>query len=198
MNLLKTMVALGIGLAACSHVSSASAQATVECHSINYKYTECQAPLRAPQLIHQISNSSCIVNYSWGFNPATRRIWVSDGCSGVFADSSGYHHGRSDTHDKGARGYNDRGNDTGALVVGALAALMIEGALDDDKSSKHTSSKHTTSNYYHSAPRKRDTSQDVDTSIKKFDDEGNPNYDTEGGYIGCHGVGCLVDNPDAE
>lgn len=39
---------------------AARAQTTVECSSTHHQYNECQAPLRAPQLIHQISSSSCI------------------------------------------------------------------------------------------------------------------------------------------
>ncbi|SMO36733.1 hypothetical protein [Paracoccus laeviglucosivorans] len=31
----------------------------------------------------------------------------------------------------------------------------------------------------------------------QFDKNGNPNFDTEGNWIGCHGIGCMVDNPDA-
>ena len=30
----------------------------------------------------------------------------------------------------------------------------------------------------------------------QFDRQGNPNFDTRGNYIGCHGVGCEVDSPD--
>jgi hypothetical protein len=30
----------------------------------------------------------------------------------------------------------------------------------------------------------------------QFDRQGNPNFDTRGRYIGCHGVGCAVDQPD--
>jgi hypothetical protein len=30
----------------------------------------------------------------------------------------------------------------------------------------------------------------------QFDRQGNPNFDTRGNYIGCHGVGCAVDQPD--
>lgn len=30
----------------------------------------------------------------------------------------------------------------------------------------------------------------------QYDKDGNPNFDTEGNYIGCHGIGCEVDNPD--
>lgn len=40
----------------------------------------------------------------------------------------------------------------------------------------------------HSAPA-------VDTS-PHFDKSGNPNYDTDGNYDGCHGAGCLVDPPE--
>jgi len=44
---------------------------------------------------------------------------------------------------------------------------------------------------------RRDTSQDADSSVQKFDKDGNPNYDTKGNYQGPHGTGALVDNPDA-
>ena len=30
----------------------------------------------------------------------------------------------------------------------------------------------------------------------QYDRNGNPNFDTRGGYIGCNGIGCMVDNPD--
>ena len=43
-----------------------------------------------------------------------------------------------------------------------------------------------------------DTSQQVDPSVQKFDKDGNPNYDADGNYIGCHGLGCKVDNPDTK
>ncbi|TPN48230.1 MULTISPECIES: hypothetical protein [unclassified Mesorhizobium] len=32
----------------------------------------------------------------------------------------------------------------------------------------------------------------------QYDKDGNPNFDTQGNYIGCHGIGCQVDNPDAD
>ncbi|APT55853.1 hypothetical protein RQ831_19785 [Roseomonas gilardii] len=35
----------------------------------------------------------------------------------------------------------------------------------------------------------------IDTT-PQFDKGGNPNFDTRGNYIGCHGIGCKVDNPD--
>ena len=191
----------------------ASAQSTVECHSVNYRYTECQAPLRSPQLIHQISSSACILNNSWGFNPRTRRLWVADGCAGVFADAGGYHHGRGDTYDRGARGYDDRGHDAGALAAGVVAAAIIGAAANDHYKERS----HTTTNYYYNdrsgsssdyagchgvgclvdkPSQARDTSQDVDPTVEKFDKDGNPNYDADGNYQGAHGVGKLVDNPD--
>jgi hypothetical protein len=42
---------------------------------------------------------------------------------------------------------------------------------------------------------RRDRDQDIDRR-PQFDKDGNPNFDTEGNYQGCHGVGCMVDNPD--
>lgn len=44
--------------------------------------------------------------------------------------------------------------------------------------------------------RRREESQ-IDTR-PQFDRDGNPNFDTQGNYTGCHGVGCEVDNPDAD
>lgn len=38
-------------------------------------------------------------------------------------------------------------------------------------------------------------SDEIDTR-PSFDRDGNPNFDTDGNYIGCHGIGCEVDNPD--
>lgn len=172
----------------------ASAQTTVECRSHNYEYTECQAPLEEPQLIHQISNSSCIINRTWGFNPATKRIWVAEGCAGVFADPQGYHHGRGDTYDANARHYDERGHDSGGVVAGLVVAALIGAALEDDAKDRKS---YTTSNDYYSHPqhkRNRHRTDDVDTT-PHFDREGNPNFDTQGRYMGCHGVGCLVDDP---
>lgn len=45
-------------------------------------------------------------------------------------------------------------------------------------------------------PQPRDTSQDVDPTVEKFDKGGNPNYDADGNYIGGSGLGTTVDNPD--
>lgn len=43
--------------------------------------------------------------------------------------------------------------------------------------------------------RQRREDDQIDTR-PQFDRDGNPNFDTKGNYIGCHGVGCMVDNPD--
>ncbi len=112
----------------------ATAQATIECWSRDYRYNECYAgELSRPQLIHQISGSACIVNRTWGYNPRSGYIWVSEGCSGTFADVGGYHHGRGDTYDEGARHYDARGRDAGALIGGlVLGAILGSAASDDD------------------------------------------------------------------
>jgi hypothetical protein len=35
----------------------------------------------------------------------------------------------------------------------------------------------------------------IDTR-RSYDRGGNPNFDTQGNYQGCRGIGCEVDNPD--
>lgn len=197
------------GLALLALPLAAHAQSTVECHSYNYKYNECQAPLRKPQLIHQISSSSCILNRTWGFNPMTRRIWVAEGCSGIFADVGGYHYGQGDRYDSGARRYDEHGHDVGAVTAGAVLGAILGAAVTDS----HKTHTYTTSNsyYYRSGAdsssgytgchgvgclvdKPADNSQEIDPR-PAFDKEGNPNFDTEGNYQGCHGVGCDVDTP---
>lgn len=154
---MKYITALVFGLFCFLAPATASAQETVECVSHNDQYTECRAPLDNPQLVYQSSGSACIVNRTWGFNRQTGYIWVSEGCSGVFADVDGYHHGRAGTYDKGARHHDRRGHDGGA-IAGALVGALLIGAIEGGS--------HTTSNRHPKA------------------------------YDGCHGEGCLVDNPD--
>lgn len=158
----------------------ASAQETVECVSHNYEYAECRAPLDAPQLIYQDSSSPCIVNRTWGFNRRTGYIWVSQGCSGVFADVDGYHHGRANTYDRGARHYDHHGHD-GGLIAGAVLGALLVGAAEG--------SKHTTSNRH---PGAYDGCHGSGCLV---DNPDRPRRKAAG-YDGCHGEGCLVDNPD--
>lgn len=110
-----------------------AAAQTVECRSQDYQYNECSArDLSQPQLIHQISSAPCIVNRTWGYNPRTGYIWVGNGCAGTFADVGGYHHGRGDTFDEGARHYDQRGQDAGAVVAGLVLGAIISGAVSSD------------------------------------------------------------------
>lgn len=178
----------------------ANAQATVECHSRNYEYDECYAgPLSKPQLIHQISSSACILNRSWGYNPNSRYIWVSRGCSGVFADVSGYHHGRGDGYDSGARAYDERGHDVGAVVGGVVLGAIIESMVSDSHKSSHTTSNVTINNAYnrcHGSGCRGEKPNEYIDETPQYDKNGEPNFDMEGNYQGCHGLGCLVDDPE--
>lgn len=180
----------------------ANAQATVECHSRHYQYGECWAgPLKQPQLVHQISSSPCILNRTWGYNPKSKYIWVAQGCAGVFADVGGYHHGRGDTFDPGARMYSHRGHDLGPVVAGAVLGAIIDGMLSDRKSDhRHTTSNYIPSNDYngcHGVGCMVDNPHSVIDNTPQFDSRGEPNFDVHGNYQGCHGIGCLVDDPDA-
>lgn len=40
-----------------------------------------------------------------------------------------------------------------------------------------------------------DNDQTIDDR-PQYDNEGNPNFDTQGNYQGCRGIGCEVDAPD--
>lgn len=190
-------IAIGLPLLA----SEAKAQSTVECHSVGYQYDECFAgPLKRPQLIHQISGSSCILNRTWGYNPNSKYIWVAQGCSGVFADVGGYHHGRGDTFDHDARTYDHHGHDVGGVVAGIVVDALVKGMTESNGRNHH----HTTSNYHgnsgysgcHGVGCLVDDPDEVTDNRPQFDSRGEPNFDTQGNYQGCHGVGCLVDDPD--
>jgi len=198
-------------LAVCAfHPGPVHAQETAACHSVNYEYSECRAPFRAPQLVHQISSSPCIINRTWGFNRDTGYLWVSQGCSGVFADVGGYHYGRSGKYDRNARMYDDRGNDVGALVAGAIIGAAIVGSSDQHHRHKYGNYDHRNGSFRNSGGKNGydgchgtgclvdnpDTEENEAIDRRpQFDRQGNPNFDTKGNYIGCHGVGCDVDPP---
>lgn len=42
---------------------------------------------------------------------------------------------------------------------------------------------------------RRNNDDAIDTR-PSYDRDGNPNFDTQGNYQGCNGIGCQVDNPD--
>lgn len=181
--------ALGLLAAGCGSVGTAqaakpAAPAVVACHSPHYKYKECYAPYSQPQLVRQVSSSPCIVNRSWGFNRKTQQIWVSAGCGGVFAESHGFHYGQANMYDPGTPYYHDYGGNAGTFGPTDGPDPSITNVWIEHQTIRETAAK-------------RDTSQDADPTVEKFDKDGNPNYDYEGNYIGGHGLGTTVDNPDA-
>lgn len=198
--MIRYMVMAAVAFGAPMFVSKAQAQTTVECHSRNHQYDECFAgSLKQPQLVHQISSSACILNRSWGYNTRSGYIWVAQGCAGVFADVSGYHHGRGDTFDSNARMYDHRGHDVGSVVAGAVLGALIEGMAESGKHNR----RHTASNYNYQSGYNGchgvgcfvDNPDDDVDDTPQFDAQGEPNFDEHGNYQGCHGLGCLVDDP---
>ncbi|KAB2726468.1 DUF3011 domain-containing protein [Brucella anthropi] len=201
--MLRYLFIASLALGSSSAVSDARAQSTVECQSRHYQYGECWAgPLSKPQLIHQTSGSPCILNRTWGYNPRSKYIWVAQGCSGIFADVGGYHHGRGDTFDPNARMYDHRGHDVGAVVGGAILGALIEGMADSSHNRRHTTSNYRRDDGYngcHGVGCMVDNPDEVIDTRPQFDRHGEPNFDVHGNYQGCHGAGCLVDDPgDAE
>ncbi|MGB6094840.1 MAG: DUF3011 domain-containing protein [Comamonas thiooxydans] len=179
-----------------------NAQDTVECHSRNYEYDECFAGnISRPQLVHQISSSACIINRTWGYNPTSQYIWVSRGCSGVFADVGGYHYGRGDDYDPGARHYDERGHDLGSVLGGVVLGVLIEDMTSDTHKRSHTNSNYPRDSRYNGCYGNGCQVDRPNVNIDKtpqYDKNGEPNFDINGGYIGCHGIGCLVDDPEVE
>lgn len=59
---------------------------TVECRSQNYQRAECPVSFRRAVLLEQKSRSACVEGQTWGLRRG--RLWVSDGCAGVFGEAS--------------------------------------------------------------------------------------------------------------
>ncbi len=186
------LIGPGFGLAAAILILAepVKAETTIECQSIDYQYTECWGgSLSKPQLINQISSSPCILNRTWGYNPASRYLWVAEGCSGVFADVGGYHYGRGGGTDPNARAYDNHGHDVGAAVGGAIVAALVAGMLDGShKDHSHSTTNRGSSNGYSGC---HGTGCLVDDPGKRSSD-----FNGKGEYVGCHGNGCLVDDPN--
>lgn len=61
---------------------------SVTCESREGGYRECYSGFRGrPELVRQLSDSSCVEGRSWGHRPGS--IWVSRGCRGVFEERGG-------------------------------------------------------------------------------------------------------------
>jgi len=62
---------------------------TVRCESDDNRYRECSMPSRGDaQLVRQLSETACVQGRNWG--QRSGRVWVSGGCRGEFASTSGW------------------------------------------------------------------------------------------------------------
>jgi|GEM_PF-646855 len=170
-----------LSLAVLGGASGAEAGETIKCKSKQNKYTECPAAFKAPILVRQKSAQPCIINSTWGYNPKTRRIWVAAGCNGVFGEAHGYHHGAAGTHDRDAHRYNRNGTFVG------IGPLVVYNTVKNSSSVRVRLDGEGGIGTQHDDDWKK---------IPQFDRNGNPNFDTDGNYIGPHGLGALVDAPD--
>lgn len=189
--LVLALASAGMGLVA-PQLASAS-PSTVFCRSVGGKYTECPARFVAPMLVMQKSRAACIINNSWGYNPNTGYLWVSRGCVGVFADQAGYHHGQSGGMDVHARRYSNQG-----AFIGYGPLISVQKNVVNNQVTIQDNST-TVINTNHDVARitTPEVTENID-STPQFDRNGNPNFDTEGKYIGPHGLGALVDAPPPE
>lgn len=77
----------------------------------------------------------------------------------------------------------------------------IQQRQDDDWNRRRRAEQAATDKWMNSPPGTpppgfQSSNNNIDTT-PQFDKDGNPNFDTKGNYQGCHGVGCMVDNPDS-
>ncbi|MBL8908053.1 MAG: DUF3011 domain-containing protein [Rhizobiales bacterium] len=165
---------------------SATAGETIKCKSKHNKYTECAAHFKAPILVRQTSRQPCIINSTWGYNPNTRHIWVAAGCNGLFADAHGFHHGAAGSFDKDAHRYNRNG-----MFVGSGPVVIYNTKVKNVTKLQLDGPGGIGTHHDEDAPKPDNDWQ----RIPQFDKNGFPNFDTEGNYVGPHGLGALVDAP---
>lgn len=143
----------------------------VVCSSADYRYSYCGVDTRGGvQLTNRLSKSRCQYGRSWGYDGGG--IWVDNGCSAEFLVA-------------GSGRRPSPGDAAAAIIVGGIVGAIL------DNNNRHG---HHSDNYY-PRPQPRRDDRWIDPT-PQFDREGNPNFDTHGNYQGCHGVGCMVDNPD--
>lgn len=77
--------------------------------------------------------------------------------------------------------------------------MMQQGLRHDDERQRYTEvlKERREREHERKKERRRREESQIDTR-PQFDRDGNPNFDTQGNYTGCHGVGCEVDNPDID
>lgn len=149
--------------------ASAASVSRMVCASTGYRYSYCPIDTSGGvQLTNRLSKSNCRLGKSWGYDGGG--VWVDKGCSAEFLVS---------------RSGKPSSRDVGALIVGGVVGALL---ANGDRGS------HRSDNYY-SRPRPRQNDRWIDPT-PQFDRDGNPNFDTHGNYQGCHGAGCMVDNPD--
>lgn len=83
---------VALGAAQFAVPNPALAQNTVKCESRKFRYRECDAGMRRPRIVRQLSDSPCIAGNTWGYDRG--RIWVDRGCSAIFADAAGRRYNR--------------------------------------------------------------------------------------------------------
>ena len=111
-------------------------ETTIDIYNL-YKHVSGLNPLRIRQLLERIKGLCAV--YPTGEAQVQKElrertlaadyVYLPDV---TFADVGGYHHGRGDTYDEGARHYDARGRDAGALIGGLVLGAILGGAASDD------------------------------------------------------------------
>jgi hypothetical protein len=189
MNLLCSLLAASLLMLASPLIPTAHAQSVVRCESIKGRYTECDAPWPSARLLEQNSRAACVAGSSWGFNAASHRLWVSQGCRALFAPG-----GRTAT-----TAY-PRGGTQGQVAVSGAAATALLDAVIAEEERKERERLRREANAYNGCNGVGcyvDNPEAAGYVDPGSEIQANPDYDANGNYIGCSGVGCYITHPDA-
>lgn len=197
MNKFSSLMAVAALLLSAGWMAPAHAQSQVRCESTNNEYNECDARWSSARLVQQLSRARCTLEDTWGFNQRTQRIWVARGCRAVFEPVR---------NSSGSSSSSSTKNIAAAAVIGAVAGAVIMNQVDKNKENKRNQNYSTNapgyvppSGYYRTdAPGYVQPSDETFDSRPQYDQNGEPNFDTHGNYVGCHGIGCAVDDPDSD
>ena len=185
MKLLPTIAAVALLLLVPALYSPAQAQNVVRCESIKNRYNECDAPWGTAKLVEQTSRAPCVVGNTWGFNATTRRLWVSQGCRGVFT-----------------YGAKPRSSNNGHTETAATDAVLAAVIAEEERKERERVRREREAAAYDGCHGIGCYVDNPDAPVGGYADPGSEpmpesNFDANGDYNGCHGVGCYITNPDA-
>lgn len=184
---LAALAAIALLLLTATHAAPTHAQSVVRCESIKNRFNECDAPWRSARLIEQSSRAPCVAGNSWGFNATTRRLWVSQGCRGIF------------TYGTPVRSSSNRNADE--VAAGVTAAALAAAIAEEDRKERERlrREREREANAYNGCHGIGCYVDNPDAAVDGYVDPATepmmePNFEGHGDYNGC--TDCYISPPN--